>query len=188
MTAPKYTAYDRRVGVDPVKKVRLTPGGELEEVIGYHYGTIRTFLARVTPDGCHLCFSHKPDNFGYVHIRIGGRHGKNEKVHRVAYRLQKGEIPDGMVVRHTCDQPSCLNPDHLIIGTHAQNVADRVARNRSARGIKHGRAKLTSEQADYIRHHPEESRCTLARRFKVDPKTIQDARSGKNWKLLDSIT
>lgn len=54
--------------------------------------------------------------------------------HRTAYELSKGQIAEGLIVRHTCDNPSCCNPAHLILGTHKDNAADREARKR---GLQH---------------------------------------------------
>lgn len=64
---------------------------------------------------------------GYGQISVDGRH---ERTHRVAYRLTYGEIPEGMVVRHRCDNPPCINPDHLEVGTSADNSRDMVERGR----------------------------------------------------------
>lgn len=63
--------------------------------------------------------------------RMGVKGNSNIKVHRLVYELHTGEDIEGKVVRHTCDNPKCINPDHLVIGTNTENVADRVERGRS---------------------------------------------------------
>jgi hypothetical protein len=103
----------------------------------------------VVPSGCWEWQGYR-DQAGYGQIRI---HGQAYKTHRLAYALIHGEFPQ--VVRHTCDNPSCCNPDHLLGGTHQDNVADRVTRDRTRTGHIYGEAnnfaKLTSEQIKAIR-------------------------------------
>lgn len=72
---------------------------------------------------------------------IGGGYGAfftdhQWKAHRFSYQIHKGDIPDHLMVRHTCDQASCVNPDHLFLGTHQDNMDDKVRRNRQAKGRK----------------------------------------------------
>lgn len=80
---------------------------------------------------------------GYGHFKINN---KTYDAHRIAAMLAGMDIV-GKVVRHTCDHPWCMNPDHLIPGTHADNVRDRVERGRSAICERNGRTKLTKQQA-----------------------------------------
>jgi hypothetical protein len=85
---------------------------------------------------------------GYGHISI-------DKVrwltHRLAYTLAKGEIPQGRLVCHTCDNPPCCNPDHLFLGSHGDNNRDKITKNRDAFGEKNGNVKLSDEQVRAIR-------------------------------------
>ncbi len=68
------------------------------------------------------------------------------KAHRFAWELEGGRIPDGMVVCHTCDNPPCVRISHLFLGTHQDNVDDKIGKGRHAYGIKCAQAKLTKEQ------------------------------------------
>jgi hypothetical protein len=113
--------------------------------------------------------------------------GEHCPAHRMAYQISKGAIEAGKVIRHTCDNPLCCNPEHLIQGTHQENVADRVSRGRSARGEDSGRAVLTENQVLLIRRSPLTNRY-FAKKFEVDDKTVKDARTGKTWSHLPMPT
>jgi len=99
--------------------------------------------------------------------------------HRVSYELHHGKIPDGLMVLHNCDNPSCVNPDHLRVGTNADNMRDKRERNRSSRltrdKIPH--AKMTADQVRYIRTSSS-SEASMAREIGVSRSTIRNARLG----------
>ncbi len=87
------------------------------------------------------------------------------------------------VVRHTCDNPRCCNPTHMIAGTHAMNVADRVERNRSAAGTRNGRNVLGPGEVLAI-YSCGGSLAATAARFNVSKWTVRDIRSGRIWGWL----
>ena len=98
---------------------------------------------RREPDECWLWLGDKygggskggANGYG----RLGaGESGKYLLAHRVSYILSVGPIPDHALVLHRCDNPPCVNPNHLYTGTHADNAADRTTRGRSAAGDAHG--------------------------------------------------
>lgn len=119
---------------------------------------------------------------GYGEYRIGDSSGDVSS--RVAYRIATGPIPNGMVVRHTCDNRLCCNPSHLVIGTHADNVADRVARGRSAKGESHGKSVLNEMLVRVIRSSPLSDKY-FADRLGVHEDTIRDVRSRKTWSHVE---
>ena len=115
---------------------------------GFEIGDL--FWNKVDKDGHGGCWvwigSRKPR--GYGHMKVAG---KDYNAHRWSYEQANGPIPAGMEVMHKCDRPSCVNPKHLRLGTHAENMADCKAKDRHARGERlKGKAKLTDEQARHI--------------------------------------
>jgi hypothetical protein len=144
----------------------------------------KPFAERVFPvpeSGCHL-FDGAWTKQGYGAIKINGR---MISAHRVAWELENGPIPDGLDALHKCDTPACVNPAHIFIGTHAENMRDkyRKGRARHTRGEGHGPTKLTEAQVRAIRVDPR-SPYLACRDYGVSPKAVYDIRSGKNWGWL----
>lgn len=114
--------------------------------------------------------------------------------HRLSWEIANDrEVPAGLVVRHRCDNPPCVRPDHLLIGTHADNMRDAADRGRArgARGEDHCRHKLTAEQVAAIRSEPDVSGLALelAKRYGVGVRQIWQVRSGRAWKhVVDGYT
>ncbi len=132
----------------------------------------------VMPSGC-IEFTGYRDRIGYGTIR--GNNGKKQQAHRVSWELRHGPIARGMVVRHKCDNPPCCNPDHLEIGTHADNSRDMVIRGRSLHGERNGRARLTDEQVRQIRSLAElgVDQRSIARRFGISHAYVSYLANGK---------
>jgi len=80
------------------------------------------------PDACWP-FNGAKHKFGYGMFQVST--GRCDGAHRVAYRLTYGSIPEGLLIRHHCDNPSCCNPIHLLPGTYADNMQDKVVRGRA---------------------------------------------------------
>lgn len=120
---------------------------------------------------------------GYGRIRVNGR---NVRAPRFAYMMAHGAIPPGLVVRHRCHNPACVNPAHLLIGTNADNSADMTRAQRQARGESNGSAKLTSDQVIAIRGDHRSLR-VLALKYGVGRSTIRRARTQSHWKHVGQL-
>jgi hypothetical protein len=129
--------------------------------------------------GCQLVVSHVGNGDGHVSVRIDG---VKYLLHRLVYEEFNGKIPEGLIIRHKCDNTNCINPEHLELGTHDDNVNDRVDRNRSAKGSDNGRSKLTEEQAKFIKYNDELKNSELANMFDISVKAVRNIKQGKSWK------
>lgn len=121
-------------------------------------------LARGGQDEC-WDWPGRRDEKGYGRLGFGGR--RNVRAHRVAWELMYGEIPGGQVVCHSCDNPACVNPNHLFLGSQLENIADRDAKARGT--TPPSRRKLTIEQATAIRslHEQGFTQVQIAARFPI---------------------
>lgn len=106
--------------------------------------------------------------------------------HRASYMVHVGTIPEGKVVCHKCDNPACINPEHLFLGSKADNSADMVSKNRSALGERNAKAKLTEAQAREVLslRGTGESLRKVAQQFGVTAKAIHFIWQGVRWKHL----
>lgn len=114
--------------------------------------------------------------------------GDNQKMmrgHQYSYELHFGPR-DGKCVMHICDNPSCINPEHLRLGTQKENQADKVAKNRQAKGEAQGASKLTEADVLQIRSRKSESYAKLSQEFCVAPSTIYRIWNNKYWQHLNA--
>jgi hypothetical protein len=115
--------------------------------------------------------------WGYGEFKL---RGASTYAHRVAAAAAGINLKPDQVVMHTCDNPACCNPTHLVVGDHAMNVADRVAKGRSAKGSSNGRAKLTESQVQAIRSDDRPA-AEVAKQYSVSPATISLIRRRRIW-------
>ncbi len=135
-----------------------------------------------TPDknGC-IPWTGSTNGAGYGIIRMGKR-GRPIRAHRAVYELRFGKIPAGLVILHLCDNPRCVNIDHLRVGTNKDNCDDKVSKLRHRFGERTHFAKLTEDDVREIRGIPaSESATSIARKFGVSRQTISRIRSRETW-------
>ena len=116
---------------------------------------------------------------GYGRLRLPGER-RMIYAHRVAYIVHRGSIPEDMLVCHTCDVRPCGNPDHLFIGTHADNLSDMSNKGRSLIGETNPHSILTADDVRAIRQAAGTQRA-IAKRFGVHFQTVNDILRGRNW-------
>lgn len=124
------------------------------------------------------------DGYGASHIpRTLAAGSRSRRAHRLSYEAFTGQIPDGMMVLHKCDVPACCNPEHLFLGTSADNSADMKAKGRQARGDGNGRAKLTeSDVRDVLqRLAAGEKQQSIADSLGVEQQVISRIKRRLTW-------
>jgi hypothetical protein len=166
-----------------------------EMELGPRYGRTpaQRFWPKVDKSGdCWVWTASKNDR-GYGHF---GRGGRTVSAHRVAWELARGPIPEGLWVLHKCDNPPCVNPAHLFLGTPGDNARDREAKGRGNQGgggpragEVNGRAKVTGEIVmEMRRRYAEgENAAALGRLFGITQSAAHQAVSGRSWKHLPMV-
>ena len=157
---------------------------------GYNGTLLERFERRYIPEpnsGCWLWLGAIgcEDDRGLISVN-----GGPIAAHRVAWLLYCGEIPKGMRVLHTCDVPSCVNPDHLWLGSQWDNINDCKKKGRfkpptdhSFPGERHGNSKLTDENILEMRTGALSNK-EYAQKFDIDRRYVSRIRTGRAWKHL----
>ncbi len=133
----------------------------------------------VTESGCWL-WTGSPEKDGYGRMRVNG---KRPKAHRYSYETFVGEIPKGMSVLHKCDVSCCVNPNHLFVGTHEDNMKDQKNKGRTLYGEKGTNVKLKEADVYNILSAIKngEPQLKIANRFGISQASVSLIKTGKNW-------
>lgn len=145
------------------------------------FAQITKKLAIDRSSGC-INFTGSRNPRGYGRSVVGGR---IVRTHRAMFEAINGPLAPGVVVMHTCDNPSCCNPAHLRAGTQLENIRDRSAKGRTRTGMgeRHGRAVLTDAEVAHVREAYAARAATqreLAKRYGVSQRAI--------WQIVNNIT
>ena len=130
---------------------------------------------KTNPNGCWEWMAYK-DEKGYGHIKMPGRNGLLKYAHRVSWILTHGDIPEGMEVCHKCDNPRCVNPSHLFLGSHTDNMRDALSKNRFS-------GTLSQENVIEIRQEFQNGKKQqeLAEEYDVSQGQISRIINGGSW-------
>ncbi len=139
---------------------------------------VKRFVSKCDTSGSCWLWTGCCDKQGYGRINAGGKHGHSLFAHRVSWQIFNGDIPSEMCVCHSCDNPRCVNPDHLFIGTHSDNMKDCESKHRRRHGFNkgevNGQCKLSDMDVAYIRIMFAEgyTQADLSRIFNVSPSQV----------------
>lgn len=141
--------------------------------------TVERFWAKVDRRDASGCWEWQAARRnGYGSFSLGGRAGTMVSAHRFSWELSNGQIPTGKVVRHKCDNPPCVNPSHLVIGSHGENMRDMAERERSSKTV------LTADEVRNIRAlgAAGTSQSAIAGSFGVTKGTVGHILRGDTWR------
>ena len=157
-------------------RARLTRTGRLDKKSAPEVLAARSTF---TENGC-IEYNGFRNALGYGRLRFAG---EKHLAHRLAFAALVAPIPEGLFVCHYCDNPACINPSHLFLGTHQDNIDDMKNKGRGIKGTMVHTSKLTPEQVLLIRvdprHYP-----LIAREYGVTGTSVRSIKERRSWQWL----
>lgn len=157
--------------------------------------TERFYLKMGIPDE-NGCINWLASKYRKGYGQFSNKGFSSNLAHRVAYEIKFGKIPEGLLACHKCDNPGCVNVDHIFLGTTKDNTQDMVKKNRGSMrkgerfkyAVERPHSKLTEEQVRDIRQQILNgvTMVDLSRQYNVSDRTINDINSGKLWASIDN--
>lgn len=129
---------------------------------------------------CFICTSHSAGNHGYPELHF---RGKTATIPRLVLSRRSRALPSLIYARHTCDNKLCIRPNHIIPGTHKDNMRDATERHQMQHGEDRPNSKLTAEKVIYIRNSPETLN-EISARFDICIATASNIRNRKTWRHI----
>ena len=197
-----------KLNVDQVREIRENPYGCILECQAHRFGCSTSQISRIMQNDRwselveqeteDLLFWKRSIKSKQVVVESLGEcwetsrerqlisyRNKHMLAHRIAYTISKGQIDEGMIVRHKCDNDKCINPEHLELGTHQDNMNDRRIRGRICKGEKHHSAVLTSLSAmEIFNLQGKETMTSVAKRFGITKQCVSRIWKRKSWKSI----
>lgn len=179
---PRFQANAAHAGGD------ISKGAAMNQLEFYRLKRL-FWKSAVKQDGCWSWIgAANKAGYGFICTSFDGKASKRILAHRLSWRIHKGIFDESLRVLHRCDNPQCCNPDHLFLGTQADNVADMDSKGRrgDVSGENHPKAIITEQQAMEIISLLESGHqhIHIASRFGVKKHIVSDISAGRNWKHL----
>lgn len=149
-------------------------------------GLWRRFYAKFLPrpsTGCWIWTGSRSQGYGVIRQ---AHYGKARNAHRVSWELHCGPIPAGLFVCHKCDVRSCVNPDHLFLGTQRENMLDMHGKGRAARGEESHYSRITEEQVHQARAMLKDGMLQreVAEKIGLTQTSVSRIKRGESWGWL----
>lgn len=176
--------YDPITIHHPIRKDRKMKNKRPSRTILRNSGPYQKFRLYAILDENTQCWEWggKVTKQGYGIMKINKKY---VTMHRYSYQTYIGEIPKGMLICHRCDNPKCVNPFHLFLGTHADNAQDRVLKNRSNHPVGERCAKAVLKEVEVLEIAKSDLSITdLSEKYAVSKTTIRSIKHKKSWKHL----